>query len=64
MSSEWIFVGIFLILAIIFAIIPLVLSRVVAPRKPHELKHQTYECGMETVAVSYTHLTLPTNREV
>ena len=49
MSSEWIFVGIFLILAIIFAIIPLVLSRVVAPRKPHELKHQTYECGMETV---------------
>ena len=49
MAHEWLFVGLFLIIAIVFAVIPLVLSRVVAPRKPHELKHQTYECGMETV---------------
>jgi len=49
MAHEWLFVGLFLIIAIVFAVIPLVLSRVLAPRKPHELKHQTYECGMETV---------------
>ena len=49
MAHEWLFVGLFLIIAIVFAIIPLALSRVVAPRKPHALKHQTYECGMETV---------------
>ena len=49
MAHEWLFVGLFLIIAIVFAIIPLVVSRVVAPRKPHELKNQTYECGMETV---------------
>ncbi len=49
MAHEWLFVGMFLIIAIVFAIIPLALSRVVAPRKPHALKHQTYECGMETV---------------
>ena len=49
MAHEWLFVGLFLIIAIVFAIIPLALSRIVAPRKPHALKHQTYECGMETV---------------
>ena len=49
MAHEWLFVGLFLIIAIVFAIIPLALSRVIAPRKPHALKHQTYECGMETV---------------
>ena len=49
MAHEWLFVGMFLIIAIVFAILPLALSRVVAPRKPHALKHQTYECGMETV---------------
>lgn len=49
MAHEWLFVGLFLIIAIVFAILPLALSRVVAPRKPHALKHQTYECGMETV---------------
>ena len=49
MAHEWLFVGLFLIIAVVFAIIPLALSRVIAPRKPHALKHQTYECGMETV---------------
>ena len=49
MAHEWLFVGLLLIIGIAFPIIPLVLSRVVAPRKPHALKHQTYECGMETV---------------
>ena len=49
MAHEWLFVGLFLIIAIGFAIIPLVVARLVAPRKPHALKHQTYECGMETV---------------
>ncbi len=49
MAHEWLFVGLFLIIGIALPIIPLVLSRIVAPRKPHALKHQTYECGMETV---------------
>ncbi|HJL69964.1 MAG: NADH-quinone oxidoreductase subunit A [Anaerolineales bacterium] len=49
MAHEWLFVGLFLIIGIGFPVIPLVLSRIVAPRKPHALKHQTYECGMETV---------------
>ena len=49
MAHEWLFVGLFLIIAIVFAVIPLALSLVLAPRKPHELKNQTYECGMETV---------------
>ena len=49
MAHEWIFIGILLLLGIVFAAIPLVVNRIIAPRKPHPLKNETYECGMETV---------------
>jgi len=48
MLNDWLFIGIFLILAPIFPALPLVASRLVAPRKPSPLKSQTYECGIET----------------
>lgn len=48
MLNDWLFIGIFLILAPIFPALPLVISRLVAPRKPSPLKSQTYECGIET----------------
>ena len=49
MLNDWLFIGIFLILAPVFPILALVIPKIIAPRKPNPLKSQTYECGIETV---------------
>ena len=49
MQSDWLFIGVFLILAPIFPALALVIPRIIAPRKPNAIKSETYECGIETV---------------
>lgn len=49
MRGEWLFIGVFLVLGLALVIAPLVISHFIAPRKPNPIKHQTYECGVETV---------------
>jgi NADH:ubiquinone oxidoreductase subunit 3 (subunit A) len=44
---NYLFIGIFLVIALIFPLLPLLLARVVAPRKPGPIKNATYECGIE-----------------
>jgi len=44
----WAFVGIFVVVAIVLLSVPLILSALLAPRKPNPIKSETYECGMET----------------
>ena len=53
MHNEWLFIGIFLLLAPVFPAAALLIPRLVAPRKPNPIKLQTYECGMETVGDTY-----------
>ena len=53
MNSEWIYIGLFLVIGIIVPVVPLVFARVVAPRKPNPIKLSTYECGIETVGDSW-----------
>ncbi len=53
MQNEWLYVGIFLVVGFIVPIVPLVFSRLVAPRKPNPIKQSTYECGIETVGDSW-----------
>jgi NADH:ubiquinone oxidoreductase subunit 3 (subunit A) len=48
MPNEWLFIGIFLVLAPVFPGLALIIPRIVAPKKPNPLKSQTYECGIET----------------
>ena len=48
-SQEWIFIGVFLLLAPVFPAAALLIPRVIAPKKPNPIKLQTYECGIETV---------------
>jgi NADH:ubiquinone oxidoreductase subunit 3 (subunit A) len=48
-SQDWFFVGLFLLIAPVFPIIALLISRFLAPKKPNPIKLQTYECGIETV---------------
>ena len=49
MLNNWLFVGLFLIVAIAMPVLPLIVARLLAPRKPNAQKLETYECGMETV---------------
>jgi len=48
MLNDWIFIGIFLLLAPVFPALALLIPRFIAPRKPNPLKSETYECGIET----------------
>jgi NADH:ubiquinone oxidoreductase subunit 3 (subunit A) len=52
-NQEWLFIGVFLVLAPIFPAAALLIPRLVAPKKPNPIKTQTYECGMETVGESW-----------
>jgi len=47
--NDWLFIGVFLVLAPIFPALALVVPRLIAPRKPNPVKSETYECGIETV---------------
>jgi NADH:ubiquinone oxidoreductase subunit 3 (subunit A) len=53
MQNAWLYIGLFLVIGIIVPIVPLVFSRLVAPRKPNLIKQSTYECGIETVGDSW-----------
>lgn len=53
MENQWLFIGVFLSLAPIFPFAALVISRLIAPRKPNKVKLETYECGMETVGSTW-----------
>lgn len=48
-SQEWLFIGVFLVVAPILPAAALLIPRIIAPRKPNPIKQQTYECGIETV---------------
>ncbi len=52
-ANQWLFIGVFLILAPVFPLIALLIPRLIAPRKPNPIKQQTYECGIETVGDSW-----------
>jgi NADH-quinone oxidoreductase subunit A len=49
MLDNWLFIGIFISIAAVFPLLPIILSRFLAPRKPNTAKLETYECGIETV---------------
>jgi NADH-quinone oxidoreductase subunit A len=46
-------VAIFTLMALGFAIAPLVIARFIAPHQPNPIKLSTYECGMETIGTSW-----------
>ena len=49
MLNEWLFIGIFLLIGVIFPGVPIFITRFLSPHKPNPAKLETYECGMETV---------------
>lgn len=53
LNQDWLFIGVFLLLAPIFPAAALLVPRLIAPKKPNEVKLQTYECGVETYGESW-----------
>ncbi len=49
MLSEWQFIILFVLLAPIFPLAPVILNHVLGPNRPNPIKQETYECGVETV---------------
>ena len=45
---NYIFVGLLLLVAIVFGLAPIAIERIVAPRKRSLSKGDTYECGVKT----------------
>ena len=54
--SSYLFLAIFLGVAIIFPILPLVLAKFIAPKKPSFLKQATYECGIEATGDAWVQM--------
>jgi NADH-quinone oxidoreductase subunit A len=53
MHSEWLYIGIFIVIGIVVPIVPLVIAAFISPKKPNKIKQDTYECGLETVGDSW-----------
>jgi NADH:ubiquinone oxidoreductase subunit 3 (subunit A) len=52
-TSEWMYIGVFILLAPIIPALALLVPRLIAPKKSNTLKNQTYECGIETVGPAW-----------
>jgi NADH-quinone oxidoreductase subunit A len=50
-------IGLFLVVAVIFPVIPLILSRFIAPNRPNPVKLEPYESGIPTMGP--THVQFP-----
>lgn len=49
MLANYAFIGVFLVAALSFPVIPLVLAYFLRPSRPTTIKQSTYECGLEAV---------------
>jgi len=48
MQAYWVYIGIFLVVAVAVPIVAVVLPAFIAPKKPSRRKEEVYECGIET----------------
>lgn len=49
MLNDWLYIGLFVIVAMALPGVAIFIAGVLAPKKPNLLKDETYECGIETV---------------
>ncbi len=48
MLSYWLYIGIFLAVAVAVPVVAVALPAIISPRKPSRRKEEVYECGIET----------------
>jgi NADH:ubiquinone oxidoreductase subunit 3 (subunit A) len=53
MPNEWLYVGLFLLVGAAVPAAAIIVSWIIAPRKPNPIKQSTYECGIETVGENW-----------
>ncbi len=50
---HYLFIGLFVLFAIAFPLLPIILAKFVAPKKPSAIKNASYECGLEAEGDSW-----------
>lgn len=53
MLSDWLFIGIFLVIALVVPAVAIGMAALLAPKKPNKIKQTPYECGIETVGETW-----------
>ena len=53
MLNDWLFVGIFFVVAMFLPAAAITIAGFLAPKKPNPIKNSTYECGIETVGPTW-----------
>jgi NADH:ubiquinone oxidoreductase subunit 3 (subunit A) len=53
MLSDWLYVGVFFVIAMFLPGAAIFLAGLLAPKKPNPIKNSTYECGIETVGPAW-----------
>ena len=53
MLSDWLYIGIFMLLALFLPAAAIVIAGILGPKKPSPIKNSTYECGIETVGETW-----------
>jgi NADH:ubiquinone oxidoreductase subunit 3 (subunit A) len=49
MQSEWLYIGIFVVISLFVPAAAIFMAGLLGPKKPNPIKDSTYECGIETV---------------
>jgi NADH:ubiquinone oxidoreductase subunit 3 (subunit A) len=45
---NYLFLGVFALVAVLFPLLPIILAKYIAPLKPYPMKNASYECGIES----------------
>ncbi len=53
MLTDYTFIGLFAVVAILFPLVAMILHFILRPKRPNPLKTSTYECGLETVGETW-----------
>ena len=48
MLTNWVYIGVFLIVAVVVPLVAVLMPVFIAPKKPSARKEEIYECGIET----------------
>ena len=49
MLNDWLYIAIFIVIAIFMPAAAITIATLLAPKKPNKIKSTVYECGIETV---------------
>lgn len=50
---HYLFLGVFLLVATVFPLLPIILAHFIAPKKPNPIKSASYECGTESAGEAW-----------